>query len=92
MSAAIQRRIEALEVKGGNERPVLLIVRRLVLSEGGSDPVGINAAPPHFPKPVAGLPSESWEAFINRLEGMVSHLPAGSVVRVFSREAEAIRG
>lgn len=88
MSATIQRRIEALEVKGnGNERPVLLIVRRLVSPEGGSDPVGINAAPPHLPEPLAGLPGEGWEAFIERLEGMVSHLPGGSVVRVFSRGA-----
>lgn len=85
MSANIQRRIEALEVKGkGNERPVLLIVRRLVSPGGGSDPVGICASPPHFPEPVAGLPGEGWEAFIERLEGMVSHLPGGSVVQVFS--------
>ena len=89
MSTTIQRRIDALEVKGkGNERPVLLIVRRLVSPDGGSDPVGINAAPPHFPERVDGLPGESWEAFIDRLEGMVSHLPGGSVVRVFSGGAE----
>ena len=85
MSATIHSRVRALEVKGtGNEQPALLIVRRLVSPEGGSDPVGICAAPPHYPEPVAGLPGESWEAFTGRLEGMVSHLPGGSVVRVFS--------
>lgn len=90
MSATIQRRIEALEVKGkDNERPVLLIVRFIMPVEGGVDPVGINAAPPHFPQPVDRLTGESWEAFTDRLEGMVSHLRGGSVVRVFSREAEA---
>ncbi len=90
MSATIQRRIEALEADGnGNERPLLLIVRFIMPVEGEADPVGINAAPPHFPQPVDRLPGESWEAFTDRLECMLSHLPGGSVVRVFSREAEA---
>lgn len=90
MSATIQRRIEALEADGnGNEQPMLLIVRFIMPVEGEADPVGIDAAPPHFPQPVDRLPGESWEAFTDRLEGRLSHLPRGSVVRVFSREAEA---
>ena len=90
MSATIERRIEALEVKGkGNEQPVLLIVRRLVSPGGGADPVGINAAPPQFPEPVYRLPGESWDAFADRLQGMLSHLPGGSFVRVISREVKA---
>lgn len=88
-ATTMDRRIKALEVKGmGNERPVLLIVRRLVSAEGGHDPVGISAAPPHFPDPVAGLPGESWEAFTGRLLGMLSHLQSGEVLRVFSGGAE----
>ena len=88
MSAPIQRRIEALEADGNdNERFVLLILRFIVPADGEADPVGIHAAPPHFPQPVDRLPGESWEAFTDRLECMLSRLPGGSVVRVFSREA-----
>ena len=90
MSASIQRRVEALEADGtGEERPLLLIVRVIMPVEGEADPVGIDAAPPHFPQPVDRLPGKSWEAFTDRLECMLSHLPGGSAVRVFSREAEA---
>ena len=88
MSATIQRRIEALEADGnGNERPLLLVVRFIMPVEGEADPVGINAAPPHFPQPVDRLPDESWEAFISRLEGMLLHRPGGAVVRVVFRTA-----
>lgn len=88
MTTTMQRRIEALEFAGkGNERPVLLIVRFLVATDREAHPVGIRAAPPHFPEPVDRWPGESWGAFTNRLEDMLSHLPRGSVVRVFSREA-----
>ena len=90
MSATMQRRIEALEetVKG-KERPVVLIVRFIVPMQDEADPVGIEAAPPYFPKPVDRLPGESWEAFTSRLQGMLSHLPGGSFVRVISREVKA---
>ena len=88
MTTTMHRRIDALEFAGnGKERPVLLIVRFVMPVEGEADPVGIDAAPPHFPQPVDRLPGESWEAFTDRLECMLSHLPGGSVVRVFSREA-----
>ena len=89
MNAPILKRLEALEAVGKNEGPALLIVRFFVPLEGEADPVGINAAPPHFPQPVDRLPGESWEAFTDRLEGMLSHLPGGSVVCVFSRGEEA---
>ena len=90
MSAAIQRRIEALEAGGNcNERPLLLIVRFIMPVEGEAEPIGIDAAPPHFPQPVDRLPGESWEAFTDQLQDRLSHLPRGSVVRVFSREVEA---
>jgi hypothetical protein len=86
MTAPILKRLEALEAAGnGTERPVLLIVRFLVSVEGEADPLGIDAAPPHFPEPVDRLPGESWDAFTDRLQGMLSHLPGGKVVRVFSR-------
>lgn len=88
MTTTMQRRVEALEFAGkGKERPVLLIVRFLVATDREADPVGIRAAPPHLPEPVDRRPGESWAAFTDRLEGMLSHLSGGSVVRVFSREA-----
>ena len=87
MSSTIQRRVEALEADGnGNEPPLLLIVRFIMPVEGEADPVGINAAPPHFPQPVDRLPGESWEVFTDRLEGMLSHAPSGSVIRAIARQ------
>ena len=81
--------IEALEGAGrGNGQLPLLIVRFIVPMQGEADPVGIRAAPPHFPEPVDRLPGESWAAFTSRLEGMLLHLPSRSVVSVISREAE----
>jgi hypothetical protein len=87
MNATIHRRIEALESQG-NGRPLLLIVRFILPMLGEADPIGIAAAPPHFPQAVDRLQGESWEGFTGRLKAMLSHLPGGSVVRVISREAE----
>ena len=66
---------------------MLLILRFIVPAEGEADPVGIHAAPPHFPHPVDRSPDEGWEAFISRLEGMLLHRPGGAVVRVVFRTA-----
>lgn len=82
----IERRLDALERKSPQVEP-LLIVRRLV-TPGFLDvyPPGIASAPPHLPA-VDRLPGESWDAFTDRLAGMIAHLPAGSVVQVVSRDA-----
>ena len=86
MSAPILRRVEALEGRGaGGAQPMLVIVSFLTKREGGPDPVGIGAAPPHFPVPVGRLPGESWDAFTTRLEGMLSHLPGKSVALAFAQ-------
>ena len=88
--ATIERRIGALEAAGAGASPPLLIVRYIVAFEGlDAEPAGIHAAPPHFPAPVDRLPGEGWPAFTARLQGRLSHLPHGSVVRVVSRDAPA---
>ena len=86
--ATIERRIDALEA-AGTGAPSLLLIVRYVVGAGGLDaePAGIHAAPPHFPAPVDRLPGEAWDAFTARLEGRLTHLPHGSVVRVVSRNA-----
>ncbi len=83
MTAQVERRVSALEARDGG-RPRLLLVVVRVVSPGNPDaePAGINAAPPHFPASVDRLPGEAWGAFTARLEGRLSHLPAGTVVRV----------
>ena len=86
MSSPILKRVEALEGRGaGGAQPMLVIVSFLSKRGGEPDPVGIDAAPPHFPVPVDRLPGESWDAFTTRLEGTLSHLPGGSVVLAFAR-------
>lgn len=81
----LEPRITALEAWRGAMREPLLIVRRVV-SPGYLDlyPSGTLPAPPHLPA-VDCLPGESWEDFGARLGGMIAHLPAGTVVRVTSR-------
>ena len=89
MSSPILKRVEALEGRGtGGAKPMLVIVSFVAPREGGPDPVGIDAAPPHFPAPVDRMPGESWDAFTTRLEGMLSHLPGGSVVLAFARNTD----
>ena len=83
----LERRIEKLEAAGAGRPLLLLIVRFVRPGRLDEEPVGIEAAPPHFPAPVDRLPGEDWEAFIARLEGRLSHLPQGSVVRVITRDA-----
>ena len=86
MSAQILKRVEALEGRGtGGTNPMLVLVSFIAPREGGPDPVGIDAAPPHFPAPLDRLPGERWDAFTKRLEGMLSCLPGGSVVLAFAR-------
>ena len=88
MTAQIERRLEALEARDkGNGWPVLLVVRYVMPEHPGDEPIGIQAAPPHFPAPVDRLPGESWDTFTGRLDARVAHLPGGSVVRVISRDA-----
>ena len=90
MSVPILKRVEALEGRGaGGAQPMLVIVSFIAPREGGPDPVGIDAAPPHFPAPVNKLTGESWDAFTMRLEGMLSHLPGGSVVLAFARSGSS---
>ena len=87
MSATIQRRIKALEANGSGQPP-LLILRFIVPMQGEVEPVGIHAAPPHFPEPLDRLPGESWKTFTSRLGNVVASLPGGSVVRAVSRAAD----
>ena len=89
MSAPILRRVEALEGRGtGGANPMLVLVSFIAPREGGPDQVGIDAAPPHFPVSVDRLTGESCDAFTTRLEGMLSHLPGGSVVLAFAQNGE----
>ena len=86
MSAPILKRVRALEGRGtGGAHPMLMIVRFIAPRDGQPDPVGIGAAPPHFPVPVDRMPRESWNVFTTRLEGRLSQLPGGSVVLAFAR-------
>ena len=86
--ARLDGRIDALEARDSGTPALLLIVRRIVSPRNpNAEPAGIHAAPPHFPAPVDRLPGEDWPAFTARLEGGLSHLPHGSVVRVVSRNA-----
>ena len=90
MSAPILKRVKALEGRGtGGAHPMLVIVSFVAPRGGRQDPVGIDAAPPHFPEPVDRLTGESWDAFTQRLEGMLSHLPGGSVVLAFGRSGSS---
>ena len=85
---SLEPRITALEARHVGIEP-LLILRRIV-SPGSLDacPMGTLPAPPHLPA-VDRLPGESWDDFGARLAGMVAHLPAGTVVRVTSRDVPA---
>ena len=86
MSAPILKRVEALEGRGtSGAHPMLVIVSFIATRDGEPDPVGIDAAPPHFPVPVDRLTGESWDAFTKRLEGTLSQLPGSSVVLAFAR-------
>ena len=86
MSSPILKRVEALEGRGaGGAQPMLVIVSGVAPRQGERDPIGIDAAPPHFPVAVDRLTGESWDAFTKRLEGMLSYLPGGSVVLAFAR-------
>ncbi len=86
---SLEPRITALEASHGNMREPLLILRRAV-TPGSLDlyPSGTLPAPPHLPA-VDRLQGESWDDFGARLGGMVAHLPAGTVVRVTSRNVPA---
>jgi broad specificity phosphatase PhoE len=88
MAAQIERRLGALEARdGGNDRPALLVVRYIVApGHLDAEPLGIEAAPPYL-NAVDRLPGESWTDFAKRLRGMIAHLPAGSAVRVTTRDA-----
>ena len=90
MSAPILRRVEALEGRGaGGAQPMLVIISFVSPRGGRPGPVGIEAAPPHFPVPVDKLPDEKWDAFTNRLQRMLSHLTMASVVVAFARTNES---
>ncbi len=82
----VEPRIGALEARHRGMREPLLILRRFV-TPGCLDmyPSGTLPAPPHLPA-VDRLPGESWEGFSARLGRMIAHLPAGTVVRVTSRD------
>ena len=86
---SLEPRITALEASHGNMRDPLLILRRAV-TPGSLDlyPSGTLPTPPHLPA-VDRLQGESWDDFGARLGGMVAHLPAGTVVRVTSRNVPA---
>ena len=83
----LEPRIVALEARYGGMREPLLILRRIV-GPGSLEacPIGTRPAPPHLPA-VDMRPGESWDAFTDRLEGMIAHLPPRTVVRVVSRDA-----
>lgn len=66
---------------------MLVFVSFLATQDDEPNPVGINAAPPHFPVPVDRLPVERWDAFTKRLEGMLWHSPGGAVVLAFVRNS-----
>ena len=84
----VELRITTLE-RASPQREPLLILRRAV-TPGSLDlyPSGTLPAPPHLPA-VDRLQGESWDDFGARLGGMVAHLPAGTVVRVTSRNVPA---
>ena len=88
MNAPILKRVEALEGRGtGGTNSMLVIVNFLAKRDIEPDPVGIEAAPPHFPTAVDRLTGENWDAFTKRLTGMLSHMPAGGVVLAFAHSA-----
>ena len=89
MSSPILKRVEALEGRGtGGTNPMLVIVSFIAPRGGRPDPVGIDAAPPHFPEPIDRLIGESFDGFTKRLKGMLSHLPGGLVVLASSRNSQ----
>jgi hypothetical protein len=82
----IARRLDALEARHGGTEPLLVLLR--IVTPGFLDlfPSGTEPAPPWLPA-VDRLPGESWDDFGDRLESMIAHLPAGTVVRAISRDA-----
>ena len=86
---SLEPRITALEARHGNmTEPFLIILRAVAPGCLDLHPSGTRPAPPHLPA-VDRLPGESWDDFGARLAGMVAHLPAGTVVRVTSRDVPA---
>ena len=88
MATMIERRLAALEARLGADEQRFLIVVRFIVSPGHLDaePLGIEAALPYLPA-VDRAPGESWDAFTARLRGMLGPVPAGTVVRVVTRDA-----
>lgn len=81
---ALDSRITALERTEPKRSPRLILIRAVTPGHLDVYPSGTLPAPPYLPA-VDRLPNEDWDAFAARLEGMISHLPAGKVVQVVSR-------
>ena len=85
MTLTTERRLAALEARHGAMRsPMLMLVRLVKAGYLDVFPSGTLAALPYLPA-VDRLPGESWDAFGDRLEGMIAHLPSGVVMQVISR-------